>query len=158
MKDTPAKKQFVPMWNWLHEREDDIKNIMKKWGGQVTIYGEWLYAKHSIAYDNLPDYFLAYDVWSCEEKKFITPNKFEELFDGTNIHYIKPKLIDLNSYNDIKLILDEPSEYRSGIKEGVVVKIADENWITNTFKVVRSDFNRTETFNEDKLIKNEKRK
>jgi hypothetical protein len=41
-KDTPAKKQFVPAWNWLHEREDDLKAMMKKWNGQITVYGCFL--------------------------------------------------------------------------------------------------------------------
>lgn len=27
-KDTPAKKQFVPAWNWLHEREGDL-NVLQ---------------------------------------------------------------------------------------------------------------------------------
>jgi hypothetical protein len=30
--------------------------------GGITLYGEWLYAKHTIFYDHLPHYFLEFDV------------------------------------------------------------------------------------------------
>ncbi len=31
-------------------------------GGGLTLYGEWLYAKHTVYYDALPHYFLEFDV------------------------------------------------------------------------------------------------
>ncbi|MBE7452533.1 MAG: RNA ligase family protein [Kofleriaceae bacterium] len=44
--------------------------------GGLTIYGEWLYAKHTIFYDALPHYFLEFDVrdpdgvfWSTERRR-----------------------------------------------------------------------------------------
>lgn len=152
---TPAKMQFVPAWNWLHEREDDLRNIMYNWEGQVTIYGEWMFAKHSIGYEKLPDYFLAYDIWSCDEKKFISPNVCKHLLEGTSIQWIDAQKIRVNSFNDLKTILDEPSDYREGSKEGIVVKKTDGDWITKTFKVVRNDFKRAdETWNEKELEKN----
>lgn len=156
MKDTPAKKQFVPMWNWLHEREDDLKEIMKRWQGQVTVYGEWLLAKHSLEYNKLPDFFLAYDVWSCEDNKFISPSKLKELFKGTKITYITPEKIRLNTFGDIKEVLDRPSIYRNGIREGVVIKLPDatDAWIDSMFKVVRADFKRDDKWVEKNITKN----
>lgn len=55
---TPAKKQFTPVWNWIHSHENDIKKIEKEWQSPITIYGDWMVAKHSIFYDKLPDWFI----------------------------------------------------------------------------------------------------
>ncbi len=156
-RDTPAKKQFVPAWNWLHEREDDLKEMMKKWNGQITVYGEWMLAKHSIGYEKLPDYFLAYDIWSCEENKFVSPKECKELLKGTGIRWIEAERISIQSFSDLKSVLDAPSEYRDGIKEGIVIKRTDndDKWIEETFKVVRKDFERADdNWNKKKLEKN----
>lgn len=44
--------------------------------GDLTVYGEWLYAKHTIFYDQLPHYFLEFDIrdatgafWSTERRR-----------------------------------------------------------------------------------------
>lgn len=156
-KDTPAKKQFVPAWNWLHEKEGAIKGMMNKWQGQLTIYGEWMLAKHSIGYDKLPDYFLAYDIWSCDDKKFISPSICETLLEGTGIHWIKANKININSFEDLKIVLDIPSDYRTGIKEGIVIKKTDndDKWVNEVFKIVRSDFERMDNnWNKRKIEKN----
>lgn len=130
---------------------------MVKWQGQLTVYGEWLLAKHSIGYEKLPDYFLAYDIWSCEEHKFISPKDCQELLKGTSIKWIEAEHINIQSFNDLKTVLDSPSKYRTGIKEGIVIKRtdADDRWIEETFKVVRKDFERAdEDWNKRKLEKN----
>lgn len=141
---TPAKKQFVPAWNWLHDREGDLKEVFKKWGGPVTIYGEWMLAEHSLKYDLLPDLFIAYDVWSVDEEKFMSPRIAEELLKGTNFNWIAP--IGMSDY----------SVYRSGHFEGMVFKEVDEKdeWIINFAKFVRNDFVRKEDWNDKPLEKN----
>src|SRR3972149_1296966 len=54
---TPAKIQFKSAWNWLHNHENDIKEVQNRWDGDITIYGEWLLACHSLHYNKLPDLF-----------------------------------------------------------------------------------------------------
>ena len=36
----------------------------------TILFGEWLYAQHSISYSNLPDYFLAFDLYNKKKKLF----------------------------------------------------------------------------------------
>jgi hypothetical protein len=62
-------------------------DLFKRWAGAhtaalaarldhgMTLYGEWLYAKHTIFYDRLPHYFLEFDIrdasgafWSTERR------------------------------------------------------------------------------------------
>ncbi len=65
-------------------------NLFKQWatvqrdllwralGCRYVMYGEWLYAKHSIYYDALPHYFMEFDVLDRETGRFLdTPSRRE---------------------------------------------------------------------------------
>lgn len=152
-KDTPAKLQFRPAWNWLHQHNGDIQKVSKLLETPVTIYGEWLFAQHSIHYDKLPDLFLAYDIWSVEDGKFFSPTIVSEVLDQTGIKYIKSQKITLTSISELIKYSEMKSEYRNGIVEGVVVKTNNGRFLDNTWKVVNKYFERRENFN-DILIRN----
>ena len=50
-------------------------NLLKQWenlnmdlfysalGNRYIMYGEWMYAKHTVFYDALPDYFMEFDIY-----------------------------------------------------------------------------------------------
>lgn len=63
-------------------------NLMKQWanvhreafyrvlGQRYIMYGEWMYAKHTVYYDALPHYFLEFDIYDRERKIFLdTPSR-----------------------------------------------------------------------------------
>jgi hypothetical protein len=152
-KDTPAKLQFRPAWNWLHKHEDDIKLISELCYSPITIYGEWMFAKHSIYYDKLPDLFLAYDIWSVEDREFLSPDVVSELLDKTSISYIRSKKMILNSIKEVIFLSEFESEYRDGVREGIVIKTSNGRFVDRCFKVVNNQFERRQDFNEI-LIKN----
>ena len=65
-KETPAKLQFRPLWTWIFSHKEQFYNLNKmldSYNEIPTIYGEWLYAKHSLYYDQLPSLFIAYDIY-----------------------------------------------------------------------------------------------
>lgn len=152
-KETPAKIQFRSSWNWLHAHNIDIQKISKSLMTPITIYGEWLYAKHSIFYDKLPDLFIAYDIYIPEDDEWLSPDKFESEISGTNISYIKPIKTTFNDISEVVKMSELPSQYRNGIREGIVIKLSDGKKVTNSFKIVNKFFDRREDFNIE-LIKN----
>ena len=155
--DTPAKLQFRPAWNWIHEHGQDIRNISKELMSPVTIYGEWMLAKHSLEYDKLTDWFLAYDIYLSEERRFLSPDIFEELMSKTNIKYIKPKKIIFNNLDEVVRYSEKNSDFRNGKQEGIVIKISDGSSVIDSYKVVNRHFIRREDFNKE-LIKNKIKK
>lgn len=63
-------------------------NFLKQWAGvhrealygalgtRYVMYGEWMYAKHSVFYDELPHYFLEFDILDRQTGKFLdTPSR-----------------------------------------------------------------------------------
>jgi atypical dual specificity phosphatase len=119
----------------------------------ITVYGEWLYAKHSIYYDKLPDLFIAYDIYIPEDDEWLAPDKFESEMSQTNINFIKPELKIFNNISDVVRESEKPSEYRNGIREGIVIKLSDERKVVSSFKIVNKYFDRREDFNQE-LIRN----
>jgi hypothetical protein len=154
-RNTPAKLQFRPAWNFIHEHEDDIKFVSEKCMSPVTIYGELMIARHSIEYNNLTDWFIAYDIYSVEDRRFLAPNVVEDLLSKTGIKYIKPYKVTFNNIQEVVEYSERPSDYTNGIREGIVIKISDDDkFVTQSFKIVNKYFVRREDFNELGIIKN----
>lgn len=151
---TPAKEQFKSAWNWLHDHKKDIQFIRNELMSEITIYGEWMNFTHSIFYDNLPDIFLAYDIWVVEDKRFISPEIFKDLMNLTNIKFIKPIKMTFNSIEEIIITSERLSEYREGICEGIIFKSVDGRFVGDTWKVVNKYFERRDDFNITDPIKN----
>lgn len=55
----PREKQFSILKQWARAFEGDLHDAL---GRDHVLYGEWMAAKHTVYYDALPHYFIAYDV------------------------------------------------------------------------------------------------
>jgi RNA ligase len=51
-------------------------------GDRYILYGEWLYAKHTVFYDRLPHYFLEYDLLDRSSHQFLSTAARRELLTG----------------------------------------------------------------------------
>lgn len=67
--------------------------------------------------------------------------------------FIKPTKMTFDDISDVVRVSELPSEYRNGIREGIVIKLSDGRKVTESFKIVNKFFERREDFN-DELIKN----
>lgn len=54
-------RQLGPLRKWIAEHADALRTLL---GGDTALYAEWLLLTHSIAYDRLPAYLVALDMWS----------------------------------------------------------------------------------------------
>jgi len=151
---TPAKEQFKSAWNFVHQHEDDIKEISKLLESEVTIYGEWLLAKHSLFYDKLPSVFIAYDIYCLGDRNFMSPPIVKELLSNTEIKFIGGQDVVYNNIDDIISHSEGNSIYRNGRKEGIVIKQYEGRFLTNTYKVVNKYFELRKDFNTTELVKN----
>lgn len=151
---TPAKEQFKSTWNWVHDNRKDIIMLSETLMSEITIYGEWMNFKHSIFYNKLPDIFIAYDIWVVEDNKFLSPEKVKSLLSKTNISYINAYRVILQNVEDVIKWSEMPSDYRDGIREGIVIKTVEGDYIKNIYKVVNKYFERISDFNLITPIKN----
>jgi RNA ligase len=53
------ERHFNLFKQWAHSHYAALWDVL---GDRYILYGEWLYAKHTVFYDRLPHYFLEYDL------------------------------------------------------------------------------------------------
>ena len=89
-----------------------------------------VYAKHSIPYDSLPNYFIAFDIYDKTEKRFYSRNRLERVLYGTNI-----KLVPLIKYGEVKDVkelikmVSDKSKFYDGKVEGIYARICNNKWL-----------------------------
>ncbi len=155
-------------------------NLFKQWanthvisfwevlGSRYILYGEWLYAKHTVFYDALPHYFLEFDVLDLEKQVFLSTPKRKQLLAGLPLVSV-PVLFsgELQSYEQLISLLGkshyQTSEHlqnfqqiclekgldigrslqqtdRSSVMEGLYIKIESTDAVVERYKYVRSSF------------------
>lgn len=73
------ERHFDLFKRWAHRHAGRLFEVL---GDRHVVYGEWLYAKHTIHYDRLPHYFLEFDVLDVETGRFLdTPGRRRLLAD-----------------------------------------------------------------------------
>jgi hypothetical protein len=53
------ERQFDLFKRWANHHRDALRQVL---GSRYLMYGEWLYARHAIHYDQLPHYFMEFDI------------------------------------------------------------------------------------------------
>src|SRR5262249_7817347 len=65
----PRERQFDLLKRWASHHVAALRDIL---GRRYVMYGEWLYARHTIPYDGLPHYFLEFDILDRESHTFLS--------------------------------------------------------------------------------------
>lgn len=155
-------------------------NLFKQWasvhagtlwdrlGDRYVMYGEWLYAKHTIFYDTLPHYFLEFDVLDAQTEEFLDTPRRQELLAGGPVVSVKVlqagtmqkqrQLTDLigDSYfirpghlqrlreacEQRNLDADQAirETARDTLMEGLYIKVEEQGQVVERYKFVRADF------------------
>lgn len=76
LRGGPREKQYELLKQWTACHSDSLYCIL---GTRYVMYGEWLYAKHTIFYDALPHYFMEFDVLDTENNTFLSTTRRKEL-------------------------------------------------------------------------------
>jgi hypothetical protein len=158
----PRERHFALFKTWaqrhravLHERLED----------RYVLYGEWLYAKHTIFYDALPHFFLEFDVLDRETESFLSTPKRHELLRDSPIQsvpvlaqgelgdpdaLVQPSLYKTEQWRDA---LCEAARYEGldvdrvvaetdphDLSEGLYIKAEDDDRVIARYKYVRASF------------------
>lgn len=118
----------------------------------IQVFGEWLYARHSIAYDRLPGYFMIFGVRDTTTQRW---SSWEEVLDWSERLSVPevPQLLKgiVESERDFQHAIEGLAAAPSPLgeaREGLVVRRAggfrDENFDTSVAKWVRKDHVQTD--------------
>jgi len=73
------EKHFAMFKTWANRHAEALRSRL---ASRYVMYGEWLYARHTVYYDALPHWFLEYDVFDREREVFLSTAARRELLEG----------------------------------------------------------------------------
>lgn len=157
---------FFKLWANVHK--DEFYSVL---GSRYIMYGEWLYAKHTVYYDALPHYFLEFDILDRENDIFLDTSSRKVMIDSLPVCSVpvlykgmlqtKEQLLKLlGSSNFItdrhienlreasaSLGLDIELQCRetdaSNLMEGLYIKVEENGAVADRIKYVRASFLQT---------------
>lgn len=134
----PYGGQFARLDSWLSQYSSLLKGFLSR---KVILFGEWCAARHSIGYDQLPDWFLLFDVYDCIEARFWSTKRRDALAAQLSLSTV-PTLLrgKLNLVALEKVLESESSRYRAGSMEGLIIRRESGDWCESRAKLVGADF------------------
>ncbi len=75
----PRERQFGPLKAWAATVRYELQPVLTD---RYVMYGEWLYAKHTVFYDALPHHFCEFDVYDRADERFLSTDRRRELLEG----------------------------------------------------------------------------
>ncbi len=68
----PRERQFHLFKAWAGRYQAELWVLLS---GRYVLYGEWLYAKHTIFYTDLPHYFMEFDIYDRQADLFLSTER-----------------------------------------------------------------------------------
>lgn len=161
-----SERHYNLMKQWANNNKDVFYSVL---GSRYIMYGEWMYAKHTVFYDALPDYFMEFDIYDRERGVFLDTDSRKILTDQMKIVHSVPVLargafkskeailayLGHSNYitdNHIEVLralsekqgLDVERQVRetdpSVLMEGLYIKVEDNGVVQERVKFVRNTF------------------
>ena len=134
----PRERQFNLFKRWASHHVTTLQDIL---GHRYVMYGEWVYARHTIAYDQLPHFFLEFDVWDREKAEFLSTDRRQTLFAGTPIVSVPVLMAGVVETLDEYVGTSHCSS--SETMEGLYLKQEENGRVIGRYKFVRTEFLQT---------------
>lgn len=132
----PMSGQWKSFPEWLALRGDRFFEVLTD---RYILFGEWCYAKHSISYDCLPDWFIGFDIYDCQASRFVSKARRDGLLAKLEVDAIACLASGRFSFAEINGYLGT-SRYGQTEAEGLYLRYDDGDWLGQRAKLVRSDF------------------
>jgi hypothetical protein len=164
-----SERQFNWLKPWAHAHADALLTRLEdRW----LLYGEAMYAKHSVWYDRLPHYLLEFDLLDRRSGHFLSTRRRREMLAGLPVVSVpvlyagpmptQPKLLWKLVYRSLAKSRDWRSNFEhqvqreglplaltrqqtsaSDLSEGLYLKVENEDFVEARYKLVRPDFLQT---------------
>ena len=159
------ERHFNLMKQWANVHKDAFYEVL---GTRYIMYGEWMYAKHSVFYDRLSHYFLEFDILDRRNGKFLDTPSRRKLTDRLPV--VSVPVLKEGRFSDKKTLLSliGASNFISsrqtevlkeiclrsglaperqcqetdlcGMMEGLYIKVEEGGFVVDRLKYVRASF------------------
>lgn len=132
----PGSGQWKKLGEWLAFHTDALCEHLSD---RYILFGEWCYAQHSVFYDRLPDWFLAFDIFDREAGRFLATARRARLLGAMHIHKVPCIARGRFTYPDLQGLLSQ-SRLTHQPAEGIYLRIDHGDWLERRAKLVRPAF------------------
>jgi len=129
--------QWERLRGWAAEHEAALRDHLPP--GQI-LFGEWCYAKHSLAYDSLPDWFVAFDVYNGRAQQFWSTGRRDAFLLTTEIAATPQLQRGRFDLADLRDLLNGTSAFGKSQREGLYLRRENEARLVARAKLVHPDF------------------
>ena len=159
------EKHFAMFKTWAETHQ---QTLFKYLTDRYVLFGEWLYAKHTIFYDRLPHYFMEFDLLDTRTGQFLDTPSRHSILAGSPI--VSVKVLESGSFKSLNALtelvahsnfiselhrtrlrelvtsqgLDEEHVLRqtdrSKTMEGLYVKVEEDGVVKSRLKYIRPTF------------------
>lgn len=139
--------QYDLFKQWTSVKQPVLEAML---GSQFILYGEWLYAKHSVHYRKLPHYFFEFDIYDKYNEAFLDLDTRLKMLRGTGLETVPVlhrgcarvdelrALIGLSAFDSV---FDNPISGTSDkLMEGLYCRREANGQVTGRSKMVRPEF------------------
>lgn len=157
--------QFSLLKQWASLHESYLSDLLED---RYVMYGEYMFAKHTVFYDSLPGYFFEFDIFDKIEDRFLSTSERHAMLQGGPVlsvpvlseawpqnlkdlkAHVQPSLFKTLDWReslkaaagaagvDPDRALQESGQ--SDLSEGLYIKIETEEGTIGRYKWVRPDF------------------
>ncbi len=86
LRGGPRELQFAWLKQWASCHQDAFRRVL---GTRYVMYGENMFAKHTVFYDALPHYFMEFDVLDTNNDTFLSTEARKNLLVGLPVRSVK---------------------------------------------------------------------
>ena len=158
--------QYDLFKQWIMAKQATLRQMLET---RYIMYGEWLYATHSVHYRQLPHYFFEFDIYDKDEAKFLDLESRLILLEGTGILTVPVLHKGKATIEQLKNLITKSafdSQFPNPITgktdalmEGVYLRTEKDGFVTGRAKLVRPEFvekvKQSDHWKHQKMIPNE---
>lgn len=129
------ERQFDLLKRWSNSNRDALWEIL---GTRYIIYGEWLYARHTIPYDELPHYFLEFDLLDRQTGEFMDTERRRKLLAGSPVRSVP--VLASGLIRTFESMIGRSRCSSTELMEGLYIKWEEQGQVKGRYKYVREGF------------------
>ena len=84
---------------WATKRKKLLRSVL---GTEYILHGEWMYNRHAVFYDQLPDMFIGIDIREKDSDRFLSVERRNQILDALGI--TKPPFITAGTFTEDEIV------------------------------------------------------
>lgn len=128
--------QWRTLPKWINSRVPTLREVLST---RFILFGEWCYARHTVPYDRLPDWFLAFDLFDKKQEKFLASAERDKIIRQLDLCSVPQYARGKFNLSELQRFLGE-SKFAQTPPEGIYLRADAGEWLLNRAKLVCPDF------------------